>query len=112
MNMRLLSTLIVFSLLLSACVGRSPESTSENNLPSTARILHMRAPDMFCVGCSSAVEGAVMNMPGVISAKADLITKEVNIIYDSTVTTYEAVFNHGVFDVYGREFVSDEPLSK
>lgn len=45
------------------------------------------APDISCVHCEHAIEGAVGGLPGVSSVKVDLPTKTVHIDYDSQKVT-------------------------
>jgi copper chaperone CopZ len=102
----------LLSLLLAGCVGQSQSpSAPVGDFPPNTRVLTMRASGMFCTGCSGAVEAAVQQFPGVLSVSADIGTKHVVVYYDPAYTTWEGIFQHGLFDAYGREFVSDETYS-
>ena len=95
-------------LILAGCtIGLSGTSALPEDIPQGSYLLTMRAPDMFCGGCTGTVEAAVGATSGVIFVDADITTKEVSIIYDPSVVTSDSLLGHSIFDVYGREFVSD-----
>ena len=97
-----------FILLLTGCsLGSSGTSALPEDVPQGSYLLTMRAPDMFCGGCTGTVEAAVGATSGVIFVDADNATKEVLIIYDPSIVTGDSLLGHSIFDVYGREFVSD-----
>ena len=95
-------------LLLAGCaLNISGTSALPENIPQESRLLTMRAPEMFCIGCTSSIEAAIGAVPGVHYVSADAETKEVNVIYDPDQITSDEIFSQSVFDVYGREFISD-----
>ncbi len=99
-------------LLVVGCASAPPqEQPNSATLPTNAYVLTMRAPEMFCGGCTAAVESAVAAVPGVLSVQANNSTKMVTVVYDSEVTQSNEIYTHSIFDVYGREFVSDAVYS-
>ena len=102
-------TLLLVLVGTTGCVPKSetPELPPAEEIPRTARLLTMRAPEMFCIGCEASVESAVGAVPGVLSVDAIIDTKEVRIIYDPAIISGDEVIGQGIFDVYGREFISD-----
>lgn len=75
------------------------------------RQLTLKAPGMFCLGCSASVEGYVGAVSGVKNVRASLGTKRVEIVYDPSVVSKEAILGNQVFTAYGKEFISDEAFS-
>lgn len=82
-------------------VGVSIESSQ--NL----RLLSLKAPGMFCLGCSSSMEGYLGAVDGVQSVNASLATKKVEVIYDPSVVDKETILMNQILDAYGKEFLSD-----
>ena len=107
-----IGAITLLSLTLAGCnIGSSIPPPLKEDVPKTARMLTMRAPEMFCMGCTASVEAAVGAVPGVLHANAEIETKEIRIIYDSAQVSSEEIIAQSVFDVYGREFISDELYS-
>lgn len=102
-------TLLLVLVGTTGCVPKSetPELPPAEEIPRTAHLLTMRAPEMFCIGCEASVESAVGAVSGVLSVDVIIDTKEVRILYDSAQVSSEEIMSHGIFDVYGREFISD-----
>ena len=74
-------------------------------------LLTCRIPFMACPGCAWAVGDAIEVLPGVFSADVDFGTMLATIIYDPLQTTREEISSHGIFEVYGYEFVSEKPYT-
>ena len=109
-NFRLFILLSVVMFLTGCSLNSSGTSALPEDIPQGSHLLTMRAPEMFCGGCTGTVEAAVGATPGVVFVDAVNSTKEVLIIYDPTVVTSDEIMTNSVFDTYGREFISDIPL--
>lgn len=105
-----LLALFVALTTLSACATVSSQSQTEPPPDATLSLLTMRAPNMTCAGCVGAVQGALSNLQGVYEVRIDLSTKEVRVTFDPLQITSNDIIANDVFDTYGREFISDEPL--
>lgn len=75
------------------------------------QLLTLKAPGMFCIGCSASVEGYLGAIEGVKQVNASLASKKVNVIYDPQVVSKDTILNNEILDAYGKEFISNEPFT-
>jgi len=75
------------------------------------RQLSFKAPGMFCVGCTSNIEGYLGSIDGVQSVSASLDTKEVDVVYDPSIVDKDTILSNQVLDIYGRDLLSDEEFT-
>jgi len=71
------------------------------------RLLSFKAPGMFCIGCSASVEGYLKAVGGVQSVNASLATKQVDVIYDSSIVGKDVILDNEILAAYGKQSVSD-----
>ena len=102
---------IVTVLLLGCTTASVPFENIELPESDLLSFLTVRASEMTCAGCVYAVSTAIEGVPGVIAVDGDIATKEIFIIYDSTLVSSDTLVAHPIFDNYGRKFISDEPYS-
>lgn len=99
----LLGVGLIFNQKINSSATQSAVKNNQN-----LRLLSFKAPGMFCLGCSASMEGYLGSIDGVRSVNASLSTKQVEVVYDSTVTSKEVVLSNQILDAYGKEQVSDE----
>ena len=108
-----LTTVVLATIILFGSISYArPSTDSEPPAPNASlTLLTARIPNMACLGCAWAVGDAIEVLPGVFSADVDFGTMLATIIYDPLQTTREEISSHGIFEVYGYEFVSEEPYT-
>lgn len=99
--------LVAANLFLSQRIEQKTLGSASKN-PGQWRRLTLKAPGMFCLGCTAAVEGFIGRLKGVKRVQADLASKKVQVIYDPKVIDKNSILDQKIFDAYGRELVSDQ----
>ncbi len=77
MNKTFFLLLAVLTLVASSCGEQAKQVAT----------LHVAAPGMHCDGCTATVEETLAKMSGVDSVYADLDSKDVSVLCDTTVTS-------------------------
>lgn len=75
------------------------------------RLLSLKAPGMFCIGCSASMEGYLGAIEGVKSVKASVASKKVDVVYDPNLVGTQTILSNEILDAFGKEVISDEPFT-
>lgn len=122
MNEKIKSTvlplaIIVIGLLLGGFVllnqklDRLDSNAAALNNSQSFRFLSFKAPGIFCAGCTANIEGYLGAVDGVQSVSASLRTKRVDVIYDPSIVDKNTILSNQILDIYGREYLGDEPFT-
>lgn len=105
-----LAGLIGANLFMSQKIKQGNTNISANSNQSL-RLLSLKAPGMFCIGCSASVEGYLGSIDGVQSVSANLASKQVDVIYDPILVNKDTILASEILDAYGKEVLGDQPYT-
>ena len=97
--MRPLLFLLIPAFLLAACSSSGSKSESKETSTEVSLAeenlthLHLDVKGMTCEGCENTVVAGIKSLEGIQEATASHTAEEAVIVYDSTMTTVDAISN-------------------